>query len=483
MELMIVLIGGLLLVIPLLAIIALVRTEQLRRTAYEALEDHRDKIEFLSREIVGLRKELERAQAGGPIQPATAEAAHPPAATPVATPERAAAAEKVTPEPVIPAQPGSAVTPQPIRETPAPRPEPVFQVQDVAAPTAAAIPTIEPPIAQPAEVRSAAFHPTPPAPERTTPEPAVPIPAPVAPPAAPTQPAWAQAGGQSNYAYARSEAAREPQAEAGPPRKTFGEWLRTTLPLEEVLGMNLFAKIGIILLVLGFALLGRVALISMGPGARVALIYVVSGIMLGGGIWLENRERYRLVGRTGIGGGWALLFFTTYAMHHVAAMTVLSSNTIDCILMLAVAVAMVAHTLRYKSQLVTGLAFLLAFFTVALSQVSVYALAAGVILAVGIVAIALRMSWFELEVFGIVASYANHFYWLYKLYPDGVAGHRFPEFWPSAIILMLYWLVFRISYVVRKIRAPRDERISTIAALANTMLLGARSEEHTSELQ
>jgi hypothetical protein len=48
---------------------------------------------------------------------------------------------------------------------------------------------------------------------------------------------------------------------------------------------------------LGFALLGRVALVSMGPGERVALIYAVAGAMLGGGIWLERRERYRLVGQ------------------------------------------------------------------------------------------------------------------------------------------------------------------------------------------
>ena len=260
-------------------------------------------------------------------------------------------------------------------------------------------------------------------------------------------------------------------AETAAPRRTVAEWLRTTLPLEEVLGLNLFAKIGIVLLVLGFALLGRVALVSMGPGARVTLIYAVGGVLLGGGIWLERKERYRLVGRAGIGGGWALLFFTTYALSHVAPMTVLQSNTADCVLMLIVAIGMVAHTLTYRSQVVTGLAFLLAFSTVALSQDTVYSLAAGVILALGIVAIALRMGWFELEIFGILASFANHFYWLYKLYPDGVAGHVFPQFWPSCIILVLYWAVFRMSYVVRGVKSARDERHSTIAAILNPVLL------------
>jgi hypothetical protein len=259
--------------------------------------------------------------------------------------------------------------------------------------------------------------------------------------------------------------------EAAEPRASFVQRLRTNLPLEQFLGMNLFAKIGIVLLVLGFALLGRIALLSMGPAARVGLIYAMGGVMLAGGVRLERHERYQLVGRCGIGGGWALLFFTTYALYHVAPMTVLRSLTADCVLMLIVAVAMVAHTLRYRSQLVTGLAFLLAFSTVALSQDSVYALVAGVILAIGIVSIALRMTWFEVEVFGILASYANHFYWLYKLYPDGFAGHTFPQFWPSSIILILYWAVFRISYVVRKIQSDRQESISTVAALANTMLL------------
>jgi hypothetical protein len=250
-----------------------------------------------------------------------------------------------------------------------------------------------------------------------------------------------------------------------------GDWLRAKLPLEEVLGMNLFAKIGIVLLVLGFALLGRVALVSMGPGGKVALLYAAAATLLGGGIWLERKERYLLIGRTGIGGGWALTFFTTYAMNHVQAMLVMNSETLNCVLLLGVAIAIAAHTLRYQSQLVTGLAFLLAFSTVALTQDTVYALSAGVILAIGIVAVALKMGWYELEVFGILASFGNHFYWLYKLYPTGVAGHTFLQFWPSTIILVLYWLIFRISYVARGIRSPRDERISTIAALTNTVLL------------
>jgi uncharacterized membrane protein len=433
MELVAVILAGFVLAIPVMAIVALVRTGKLRDSLDERFEEQMDRIRDLEAQVSGLRRELGQLQR---IQEPVAAPATPPAP---ATPQ----AEAPSAPPLIMAY-----------QTP-----PIAQAIQMLSPAEAPPTAIAPQSAQSNAAKLAQPVP-PPAPQLAIPTP--PRPTPASPPlAAGTNPTFA-----SSYVPPRSAA-----TESAPPRKTITERLRTSLPLEEVLGMNLFAKIGIVLLVLGFALLGRVALVSMGPGERVALIYMVAGAMLGGGIWLERKERYRLVGRTGIGGGWALLFFTTYAMHHVAPMAVLQSNTADCVLMLLVAIAMVGHTLRYNSQLVTGLAFLLAFSTVALSQDTVYSLVAGVILALGIVAIALRKNWFELEIFGIVVSFANHFYWLYKLYPDGVAGHPFPQFWPSAILLILYWAAFRVSYIVRRIEGPRDETLSTVAALLNSVLL------------
>jgi len=230
--------------------------------------------------------------------------------------------------------------------------------------------------------------------------------------------------------------------------------MKSVFALEETLGRNWLNKLGITLLVLGIASYGIYELGQLGPLGKVGVSYAVSLALLAGGIFFERRERYRVLGHTLIGGGWALLFFTTYALHHVDAMRVMSSETTDLILMLAVALAMVVHTLRYRSQLVTGLAFLLAYSTVALSHDSVYSLSAGVILAIGLISIVLKMGWFELEVFGILSSYLNHLYWLYRLLgPAGAQGHAFPDYHAGTALLLFYWLTFRISYVVRKIRS------------------------------
>ncbi len=208
-------------------------------------------------------------------------------------------------------------------------------------------------------------------------------------------------------------------------------------------------------------------------------------LFLAGGIFLEKRERYQLLGRVGIGCGWALLFATTYGIHNFPAMRILDSLVLDCILMLAVALGMAAHTLRYKSQLVTGLSFLLGYTTIALSfseipsaastgtnESTVYGLLAGVFLAIGLVTIVLKMGWFELEVFGILSSYLNHLYWLYKILgPNGAHGRAFPEYHASLAMLFFYWLTFRISYILRGVKTDFEEHISTVSALLNTLLL------------
>src|SRR5258708_8160133 len=237
------------------------------------------------------------------------------------------------------------------------------------------------------------------------------------------------------------------------PKPTFQQLMKTVSAIEEALGTNWLNKLGIIILVVGVALFGIYELGALGPLGKVGISYLASAFLLVGGIYLEKNERYRLLGRTSIGGGWALLFFSTYAIHHVAAMRVLDSLTLDCILMLIVAIAMAGHTLRYRSQFVTGLAFLLGYTTVALSQDTVYGLTAGAILAIGLVSIVLKMGWFELEVFGILSSYLNHLYWLYRILGiEGAHGRHFQEYHASLLLLFFYWLTFRISYIARNIK-------------------------------
>lgn len=132
----------------------------------------------------------------------------------------------------------------------------------------------------------------------------------------------------------------------------------------EILGTNWLNKLGVLILVGGVALFIGYKLQTLGAGGKDFVGFLVAAAMLGAGVYFERRDQWRILARAGIGGGWALAFFTVYAMRHLEAARVLASNSSDIILLLVAGAGMVAHTLKYRCQTVTGLALLLAFLTV-----------------------------------------------------------------------------------------------------------------------
>jgi len=259
---------------------------------------------------------------------------------------------------------------------------------------------------------------------------------------------------------------------AAQPASTWQPAARPDLPsrsLEERLGQNWLSKIGIALVVLGVASFLGYQLAHLGPLGKSLTGLATALFLLGGGVWLERKPNYRIFARAGIGGGWALLFFVTFAVYHVDAMRVLTSQGLDLVLMFTVAGAMVWHSLRYKSQAITALAFLLAFATVGISHVTIFSLVAGALLAAALVIVAARERWFELGLAGLCGVYFNHFLWLSRVLPDGgQVGHPFPEFVASAGLLLLCWLIFRAFYIFRVPLNRHQERIASITAILNS---------------
>jgi uncharacterized membrane protein len=347
------------------------------------------------------------------------------------------------------------VSPEATRE--AREPKPAMPVAVLPAEPTPPRPT-SPPAAIPAE--------GPPAPARTSPDvpreqlPEVPLAAAPAPPQKPaTLPPRPVSAPTPPPSHARSSA--EPARRSG-------------LDLEEMLGTNWLNKIGIGILVLGLAFFLAYQLQNLGPAGKVFLGVSLSAAMIAVGVRYEANERYRILARACAAGGWALLYFVSYAVYYVPAAHVIDSRELDFLLMLSVAAAIVWYSLLYRSQATTALAFVLSYLTVGIHHTSFYSLAASVILAITVVALALRMQWFALEIFGIVATYFNHFLWVSPVIEAMGPNHvEFPEFRLSVLLLAFYWLLFRLSYIYRRVADDNEERLSTAAALLNSFgLLG-----------
>ena len=239
-------------------------------------------------------------------------------------------------------------------------------------------------------------------------------------------------------AAAVAEARPQPADESKPapqPRVTKSP-SRTSAEWEELIGGNWLNKIGSMVTVVGIALALGYSMRYLGPAGRVALALAISGTMLGVGSFMESRERYRIFARGLIGGGWAGLYFTTFAMHGLEAVRVIESPVIGTALLVAVAVAMVLHSLLYRSETVTALAYFVAFSTLAIVPMSRFALFASVLVAASLLYIGHRFRWAHMMVAGVVFTYGVYLV-------RGGSPDVGPEDWAfGQTLLFTYWILF-----------------------------------------
>lgn len=203
---------------------------------------------------------------------------------------------------------------------------------------------------------------------------------------------------------------------------------------EAILGGNWFAKIGVFVLVVGLATLLRYSFTQFGPAGRVGICLAASSALLACGVIFESRERYQMFARGLLGGGWAGLYVTVYAMHAVEAARVIDSAVVGAMLLLVVATGMIVHALRYRSQTVTGLAYFVAFGTLAITDMSSLPFLALVPLAASLLYVAHRFRWIRMAMLGLIATYAVVV----------MRGDTGAPLWQAQAIFVVYWLLFEI---------------------------------------
>jgi uncharacterized membrane protein len=201
---------------------------------------------------------------------------------------------------------------------------------------------------------------------------------------------------------------------------------------ESTLGGNWFNKVGVVVLVCGLAWLLQYSFAHIGPVGRVAISLAVSLAMLVAGVSFEPRERYRIFARGLLGGGWAGLYTTVYAMHAVPGALVIPDPVLGNALLIAVATGMIAHSLRYRSQAVTGLAYFIAFGTLAIADTNTLAVLALIPLAVSLLYIVHRFAWTRTALLGLVATYS-------VIVLRGDHGTPLAQ---AQAIFAIFWLVF-----------------------------------------
>ncbi len=119
-------------------------------------------------------------------------------------------------------------------------------------------------------------------------------------------------------------------------------------------------------------------------------------------------------------------------MHAVAAARIVESPLAAGALLMAVAAGMIGHSLRYRSQTVTGLAYFIGFVTIAIAEVNALAAPALIPLAVSLLYLARRFGWKRFALCGLIATYAT----------IALRGESGAALWLAQSVLVIFWLVF-----------------------------------------
>ncbi|HZI13221.1 MAG TPA: DUF2339 domain-containing protein [Myxococcus sp.] len=252
-------------------------------------------------------------------------------------------------------------------------------------------------------------------------------------------------GGRAEVPPPAPVAATPPPAPEAPPAPARRD-------LEAHLGTYWLSRLGIVALIIGIAYLITYRFGELGMLARVGAGYLLSAGLGAFGLWLARR--HELFGRILFGGGLALAYFVTYALHFLPSVRVIESQALALVLLalLVVGIVVIAH--RMQSETVAGIALFLGLHTGMLSDITTFTLLSTTLLAAGALFFLIRNRWVIVPLSSLLAVYSTHVVW--ALRDDGVAPGA-PEdqrLLLSLGFLVLYFLLFSVALLARPRELP-----------------------------
>jgi len=184
--------------------------------------------------------------------------------------------------------------------------------------------------------------------------------------------------------------------------------------------------------------------------------------MLAGGVILERREQSRAFSRGLIGAGWAALYTTAYAMYALPAAQIISNPFAGSVLLLAVGAGMIAHSLRYRTQALTALAYFTAFAALAVTPSTPFAVASLIPLAGSLLYFAWRFEWYSSGLFGLAATYGACI----------SRGSSNAPVYATTSLLAIYWLLFESFDILRSRRGSQAAGLTWMFPMNAIAFLG-----------
>jgi uncharacterized membrane protein len=230
---------------------------------------------------------------------------------------------------------------------------------------------------------------------------------------------------------------------------------RDVRAVESRLGGYWASRLGIVSLVTGLAFFVAHGFDRMGPVLKAAIGYAIGVALALFGRWVMRR--YQALGRILVAGGLGVGYYTTYAIHHVPAVRLIESPELAFVLLAASVLAIIVVAQAMRSETVAGLALFLGLHTGMVSEVGVFTLGSGCLLAAGAAYFMARNRWVIVPLSTLVAVYSTLVTWLLGNPLVSAAGivHPPDHLATSLGFVALYYATFSVAVALTPARLPR----------------------------
>ena len=256
----------------------------------------------------------------------------------------------------------------------------------------------------------------------------------------------------------------EPLPTSEPQPKFDAPLLADHKDLEMQLGRVWSVRLGIVLLTTGFVFLSRYTYDSvirdLGPGIRLAMMYLFSFLLTGAGLFFEQRkDSLKNYGRIVAGGGFAALYYCSFAAHHIDSLRVIDNPTYASILLTLSAGLICAGSIWRKSRVMMSTSLALAFYSISINPVGWMACVSALLLTVVGIFMMSRYRWAEVGFVVLVGSYFSFAWWQFA-----IGTHPFSS---NYAFLPAYWLLFTVATFTARPKMLTDHH-TLFAVLNNT---------------
>jgi uncharacterized membrane protein len=233
--------------------------------------------------------------------------------------------------------------------------------------------------------------------------------------------------------------------------------------LEYRIGQFWFAKVGIVVLIIGFAFL-----LTLPFENSPSIFPIVLGYFFSAGLILLSqylRKNFPHITGFILGGGFVLSFFTTLRLYYFSSNPFVTNLGLEILLLVIVSGLMLFYSVRKRSVYLAAVCLTLAYLTAMVSDQPYFIFAMLVLLSAFTVYFTQKFGWKYLIVYGIIITYSIHLLWFFNNPLLGKPLQPVSSPGINAIILLIYASVFYMGNILRDKPIPEDINVISVTAL------------------